>query len=156
MSGVAVGGANVSCVRYGDDALFIVKSESEFHSLIQVIRVSEIKKLNFNIKTQDTRGEGHLKGQELAPLLRCTISGKCIQLNNVESINFLGILITTCKMCITENKHIIAQAETIQKLESIICSKSLFIRFKQRVLHCDVKPILFCGQVMIYKETGVS
>jgi hypothetical protein len=137
-----VGGTIINNLRYADDTAIIAESESELQHLMNIIvEESETNGLFLNSAKSFTMVFSKMAD---APACNITVHGK--RLEQVESFNYLGSLLTSDGRCIKEVKRRIGIAKsTFNSMKKVLTSREISMKVRIRVLKCYVWSTLFYG-----------
>ena len=140
--GVLVNGVRINNIRYADDTILIATSEKGLQRLLDEANISgEPKGLSINCKKTKC-----MVISKMSPPPSCNIQIEGILIQQVESFNYLGSVITTDGRCRKEIRRRIGLAkEAFKKMKPILCDRKLSMTIKNRVLRAFVWSSLLYG-----------
>jgi len=131
MSGILVGGHNISNLRYADDTVLISTNEKDLQALVYTV-VKESGKMGLKLNKRKTEVMVISKKNNE---IKCNINVEGTTLKQVNSFKYLGTVITSDGRCNTEVRSRIGQAKVaFQKLKNILCNKHLSMEIRKQVL----------------------
>lgn len=142
MVGLKVGGVNFNNLRYADDTVLIATTEEQLQALLdQVVEASA--EMGLTINCDKTKS---MVVSKLAEKPHCYLRIGNDHIEEKESFNYLGSLLTTDVRCKKEVKKRIAVAKLkFQDLRSIFVNRNLSMPLKIRLLKCYIWSILTYG-----------
>ena len=144
-SAISVGGRLINSIRYADDTVLIATSEEDLQKLLDtVIAESESFGLNLNAKKTFCMA---ISWQEKIPVCNLLINTSLVV--QVEKFSCLGdhsYWITSNGRSWCDIKSRIANAkQDFIKLDSVLCSNSITIKTRLRILKAHVWSVLLYG-----------
>ena len=142
IKGVVIGGYNLNNIRYADDIVLIANSKEKLQQMINiVIQHSTEKGLSINLNKTECMV---VTKNETKPICEIKINNQ--QIKQVESVKYLGTIITSDGKCESEiNRRIAIAKETFNKMSKMFKNHKIALNTKQRLLQCYIYPVLLYG-----------
>ena len=136
MTGIVIGGLNITSLRFADDTLLMAESEEELQRIVDAVREASLERgLRMNVKKTKTMVIRRNINEECKVSIK--VEGK--ELEQVKSYTYLGQQITEDGRSDTEiRKRIEIARQSFINMKSVLTSRKLKIETKKRLIRCYV------------------
>jgi len=140
--GVLVNGMVINNIRYADDTALIANSEEGLQKLVNIVTEASLEE-GLEINCKKTFCMVVCKSQQTP---KCNVKCNNAPIEQVDSFNYLGSLLTADGRCRSEIKRRIAIAKSsFNQMKSIFTDRKLSTRLKIRLLKCYIWSVLLYG-----------
>ena len=138
--GVNLSGEYINNLRYADDTVLIAESEEELQKLVDAVKEgSRVYGLEMNTKKTKTM----VVRRDPNDGSRVNIKVDGVTLEQVESYQYLGQIITEDGRCENEIRRRIGIAKTnFLKMKDVLITKKLSMEIRKKILHCYIMSTL--------------
>ena len=136
LTGIVIGGLNITSLRFADDTLLMAESEEELQRIVDAVREASLERgLRMNVKKTKTMVIRRNINEECKVSIK--VEGK--ELEQVKSYTYLGQQITEDGRSDTEiRKRIEIARQSFINMKSVLTSRKLKIETKKRLIRCYV------------------
>ena len=137
-----INGVNIQNIRYADDTVLLARNKVDLENLLHILKEeSEIRGLNINRKKTKLMV---FSKNKISPKCKITLDDE--ELQQVESFNYLGSVLTQDCRCTSDNKTRIALAKkSFTDISSTFTNKQLENDTKKRLMKCYIWSVLTYG-----------
>ena len=137
-----INGVNIQNITYADDTVLLARNKVGLENLLHILKEeSEIRGLNINRKKTKLMV---FSKNKISPKCKITLDDE--ELQQVESFNYLGSVLTQDCRCTSAMKTRIALAKkSFTDMSSTFTNKQLENDTKKRLMKCNIWSVLTYG-----------
>ena len=140
MPGIKLCGEYFNNLRYADDTVLMAESETELQKLVDTVKKGS---LEYGLEMNTKKTKTMVVRRNIKDGTKISIKVDGVTLEQVESYQYLGQLITEDGRCETEIRRRIGIARTnFLKMKDVLVTKSLSLLTRKKILHCYIMSTL--------------
>ena len=136
LPGIKLLGEFVNNLRYADDTVLLAESEEELQTLVDAVKEGSLK---FGLEMNTKKTKTMIVRRDVKDGSKIDIKVDGVTLEQVESYQYLGQLITEDGRCETEIRRRIGIAKTnFLKMKNVLTTKKLSMKTRKKILYCYI------------------
>ena len=136
LPGIKLLGEYVNNLRYADDTVLLAESEEELQELVNAVNEGSRK---FGLEMNTKKTKTMIIRRDVKDGSRVDIKVDGVSLEQVESYQYLGQLMTEDGRCEVEIKRRIGIAKTnFLKMKNVLTTKNLSMKTRKKILYCYI------------------